>query len=66
MDTGNWSLALFSLEQGFAVSREIGVVAGFLSRPSVWRECPREYVQLRPSALGEGTGVAARSVVTYH
>eukprot|EP00983_Pelagomonas_calceolata_P077761 1154001-Pelagomonas_calceolata.AAC.2 len=26
---------------------------------------PREYVRLRPSALGEGIGVAAQSVVTY-
>eukprot|EP00983_Pelagomonas_calceolata_P131834 1161814-Pelagomonas_calceolata.AAC.8 len=26
---------------------------------------PREYVWLRPSALGEGTGVAAQSVVSY-
>eukprot|EP00983_Pelagomonas_calceolata_P077493 1153884-Pelagomonas_calceolata.AAC.5 len=28
------------------------------------RERPREYVRLRPSALGEGTGVAAQSVET--
>eukprot|EP00983_Pelagomonas_calceolata_P078750 1154358-Pelagomonas_calceolata.AAC.16 len=27
------------------------------------RERPREYVRLRPSALGEGTGVAAQSVL---
>eukprot|EP00983_Pelagomonas_calceolata_P107714 1159377-Pelagomonas_calceolata.AAC.9 len=29
-------------------------------------ERPSEYVRLRPAALGEGTGVAAQSVVTCH